>query len=398
LMMIEKEPMMCMVAGIISQDGNVLPQSTVELVRNLIIAGDVRGGHSAGFSVLYPNGHISTWKRVGNPKDKKNSENIAAEVDPKFFMNAVAVLVHNRYASRGIVNEKNAHPHTTKECDISAIHNGTFSYNTLAALAHNNGVYGRLSVNDSRAFFTIYTHVARKIDNRTKALYELVSDMTTFDPHVVCVMWKNRIIISRYNRPLFGRSINHDKVMTFASTDAILTNALKATYPDRDTLGKKVEFKNSAMTTIALNGEIKEWSFMPTKKYERDVEKLRVFGRPRDFDEIMKNSFDYVPVVSNFASSMFSGWVGDKGASSKGASSKGAEYDTSFEEFMHKSWSQESYYARRLDSDARAAAKAEKDDPLSSSYVPLKYRIKDIAKDVKNAAKTVIRRHGRTIN
>ena len=73
----------------------------VKLLRHLVISG---GGHGNGYSLIRNNSTVTTVKGV-NLHAKQASENILKELSDIRF-----VIFHTRFASIGIINNKNCHP------------------------------------------------------------------------------------------------------------------------------------------------------------------------------------------------------------------------------------------------------------------------------------------------
>ncbi|MFP6732778.1 MAG: glutamine--fructose-6-phosphate aminotransferase, partial [Rhodospirillales bacterium] len=99
---------MCGIVGIISKDG-VTPR-LVEGLRNL----EYRGYDSAGIATLV-NGNIERRRAEGK------IANLVAllEADP---LDGTTGIGHTRWATHGVANEVNAHPHATNR--VALVHNG----------------------------------------------------------------------------------------------------------------------------------------------------------------------------------------------------------------------------------------------------------------------------------
>lgn len=75
---------------------------------------EYRGYDSCGISYL-ENGKIKTIKAIGQ------IENLRKKAESK---QSSIVIGHTRWATHGVVNEKNAHPHTSFDNKVSLVHNG----------------------------------------------------------------------------------------------------------------------------------------------------------------------------------------------------------------------------------------------------------------------------------
>jgi hypothetical protein len=107
--------------GIVGMAGNITTQKE-KVFKTLLILDSLRGEDSTGVAVVKRN--VATpeiVKAVGNPFELLDSKTY-----DKAMMGFQRVLIgHNRYATTGQVNKKNAHPFTFG--NITGVHNGTLN-------------------------------------------------------------------------------------------------------------------------------------------------------------------------------------------------------------------------------------------------------------------------------
>lgn len=90
-----------------------------KLFKQLLIFDTVRGEDSTGIASVDPDGDVLVAKAVGTPYDL-----FSRKLSERIFQRANRVLIgHNRYATQGAVNNRNAHPFEFD--NVVGVHNGT---------------------------------------------------------------------------------------------------------------------------------------------------------------------------------------------------------------------------------------------------------------------------------
>jgi predicted glutamine amidotransferase len=108
---------MCGIVGCMGQ----LSQQDEKVLQQLLIVDSLRGDHSTGIAVVPRVGDVQVAKQLGDPFqlfETRQYEQALKGINR-------AIIGHNRYATQGAVNRKNAHPF---EFDtLVGVHNGTLT-------------------------------------------------------------------------------------------------------------------------------------------------------------------------------------------------------------------------------------------------------------------------------
>lgn len=104
--------------GIVGAAGS-LTFETDKMFKNLLIVDSLRGLDSTGIAAINRDEEIRVVKAVGNPFDLMNLKSFDQALGK---MNR-AIIGHNRFATQGVVNRRNAHPFEFEH--IVGVHNGT---------------------------------------------------------------------------------------------------------------------------------------------------------------------------------------------------------------------------------------------------------------------------------
>ncbi len=108
---------MCGLVGVAGKSTGAIDK----MFRTLLILDTVRGEHSTGVLLVDAHGDTSIHKAVGSPYELFDSRKYHADL---IFANNV-MMGHNRYATKGIINKRNAHPF--EHDHIIGAHNGTLT-------------------------------------------------------------------------------------------------------------------------------------------------------------------------------------------------------------------------------------------------------------------------------
>lgn len=153
---------------------------------------EYRGYDSAGVAVL--NNKINVYKKVG--EISKIEKNI-----PDFKGNTA--ISHNRWATMGAVNEKNAHPHSSCDKKISIVHNGIIeNYKKLKEKLEKNG-HSFSSNTDTEVIAHLIEEEYKKNKVFEKAFVNAVTKLQgSYAIVAICKDEKNKLFVARKESPI----------------------------------------------------------------------------------------------------------------------------------------------------------------------------------------------------
>jgi hypothetical protein len=114
---------MCGLVGVVNKENNGFTFTQKEVFNTLIFLDTMRGEDSTGIFCVTNTGDIYGAKEATNAVAFKNSSEYD-KILSTAFMKGSALIGHNRKATRGVVNDENAHPFVVDN-NIVLVHNGT---------------------------------------------------------------------------------------------------------------------------------------------------------------------------------------------------------------------------------------------------------------------------------
>lgn len=140
--------------------GMIMPQHE-KAFRDLLVFDSIRGEHSTGVAIIDKD-EESVVKVVGDPFELFNSAKYEAAMKPMHR----CLIGHNRYATTGKVNKRNAHPFEVG--DLIGAHNGTLTNNHMLHEGY------KFEVDSEALYHHIYTKGLRDAINTAKGAWALV--------------------------------------------------------------------------------------------------------------------------------------------------------------------------------------------------------------------------------
>ena len=263
--------------GIIGYIGN---REMIPLLLSGLKRLEYRGYDSAGICVLQ-NNSLKTVKRSGRISELENSGELQE-------INGKVGIAHTRWATHGIPNETNSHPHSDCNCSISIVHNGIIeNYALLKEILIKEG-HKLCSETDSE----IIVHLIEKFyeGNLEEALIKALKLIEgTFG---LAVISKNadEILVARKGSPLVI-GVGEGEMFVASDVPAILDYTNKIVYLKDDEIAriKKDEYQIKHLNGDFIDPKIHEikWTIENLEKgnYKHFMLK-EIFEQP----EVLKNT------------------------------------------------------------------------------------------------------------
>ena len=180
---------MCGIIGYIGE------KNCVPILINGLKRLEYRGYDSAGISII----------NNGNTCIVKNKGKVSALEEKVSLMklNAVLGIGHTRWATHGIPNEINAHPHSNEDNTLFLIHNGIIeNYQTIKKGLKQIG-YSFRSETDSEVLVMLIDSFLKKNYPLTKAVQLALSEVEgTYGIAVIYKDEPDKIVVARKGSPL----------------------------------------------------------------------------------------------------------------------------------------------------------------------------------------------------
>ena len=228
---------------------------------------EYRGYDSAGVAVL-TNGKITVEKQAGK----------ISALEQSLAQNALSGklgIAHTRWATHGVPNQTNAHPHTDTTGRIALIHNGIIeNYQTIKTKLESNG-YKFSTDTDTEALVNLISEYYQNGNNLDEAVRAALSQVEgTYGIAVIAKDDPNILIAARRGSPLVV-GMGKNEFFVASDVSAIINHTKDVTYLDDNEIAVITRDKVTIKTIDNL-------------EVDKKIEKIAF-----DLDKIEKGGYDH---------------------------------------------------------------------------------------------------------
>ncbi len=233
--------------GIVAYIGK---QEAKDILINGLKRLEYRGYDSAGIS-LFDNNELVTIKKAGKVADLEKC------IDKRVFTTNIGIA-HTRWATHGVPNDTNAHPHWDNTGNITLVHNGIIeNYSALKKKLSEDG-YSFYSDTDTEVLAVFIGALYNKVKNMEEAVRLALSEIDgTFGIAVLSKYEPDKVIVARRGSPMV-LGIGDDEYIAASDASAIIQHTRQVIYLSDNEMAilKKDTFYTKTIDNIATNNKI----------------------------------------------------------------------------------------------------------------------------------------------
>ncbi len=233
--------------GIVAYIGK---QEAKDILINGLKRLEYRGYDSAGIS-LYEGNELITIKKAGKVADLEKC------IDKRVFTTNIGIA-HTRWATHGVPNDTNAHPHWDNTCNITLVHNGIIeNYSALKKKLAEDG-FTFYSDTDTEVLAVFIGALYNKVKNMEEAVRLALSEIDgTFGIAVLSKYEPDKVIVARRGSPMV-LGIGDDEYIAASDASAIIQHTRQVIYLSDNEMAilKKDNFYTKTIDNIATNNKI----------------------------------------------------------------------------------------------------------------------------------------------
>jgi len=202
--------------------GYIGPQQAAPICMSGLKRMEYRGYDSAGICVLQ-DGSLVIGKKAGKVADMERAVNLSA-------MTGTLGIGHTRWATHGVPNDVNAHPHTDASGSIALVHNGIIeNYLTIKKKLTNAG-YGFVSDTDSEVLAVFIGMLYDQLHDFELAVRTALSEVEgTFGVVVMSAHDPDTLIAARRGSPLL-LGVGQNEFVIASDASAVISHTRQVVY------------------------------------------------------------------------------------------------------------------------------------------------------------------------
>jgi glucosamine--fructose-6-phosphate aminotransferase (isomerizing) len=225
----------------------------------LIVSGlkrlEYRGYDSAGVCVLSSDG-LRIEKRAGRVKDLEAIVDISS-------INGTVGVGHTRWATHGVPNDANAHPHTDQDGSIALVHNGIIeNYLTIKKKLESAG-YTFRSDTDSEVLAVFIGMLYKTLGDLEAAVRTALAEVEgTFGIVVLSIHEPDMIIAARRGSPLI-LGIGDGEYLVASDASAVISHTRQVVYLQENEMAilKRDGFSTKTIENVDTRSVVEEIAF-----------------------------------------------------------------------------------------------------------------------------------------
>ncbi len=261
---------MCGIIGIVSNKNVV--SDIIHSLKKL----EYRGYDSAGVATI-TKGEIIENKCAGKVEDLE-------KLIGKTLLNGTTVIGHVRWATHGIPNQINAHPHSSD--DVSVVHNGIIENSNFIKKELIKKGYTFKSQTDTEVVTHLITENLKKF-NYLEAVFETLKELKgSFALGIIFKKFDNLIVGARRGSPL---AVGYSKDEKYIGSDSYALNSMT----------KEISYLDDGDVCVVTKEKIEFYNHHK-KKVEKKVHKIadeEVAYNKGNYKDFMSKEIDQQPEV-----------------------------------------------------------------------------------------------------
>ncbi|MDD5360924.1 MAG: glutamine--fructose-6-phosphate transaminase (isomerizing) [Ignavibacteria bacterium] len=218
---------------------------------------EYRGYDSAGVSIINSENKIINFKKAGKVDEMSKS------IDKDIFSGNIGIG-HTRWATHGIPNDCNAHPHFDMDDNIVIVHNGIIeNYKQIKSKLADEG-YTFKTETDTEVLANLINYYFKQTGEFEKAVRLALTDVNgTYGIACLCASEPDKMIIARNGSPLLI-GIGNDETIVSSDASAVINHTRNVVYLEEGDMAiiKENGFKMKTIYDERIFREAKEIDFL----------------------------------------------------------------------------------------------------------------------------------------